>query len=145
MTEDWLREIDRKNMVGAVLLDYSAAFDVIDHRLLINKLRWYGFTPTAIAWLKSYLLNRTQRVFFNGSFSRIKQVESGIPQGSSLGPLLYSIFTNDFPLVLEKAKVSMYSDDTTLYAHAPTVNEISEILNKELIAVLEWVISNRLV
>ena len=79
MTDDWLRESDQKNIVEAVLLDFSAAFDIIDHSLLLEKHMCYGFTPPAILWIKSYLSNRTQRVFFNGSLSNIIQVESGIP------------------------------------------------------------------
>ena len=89
MTADWLREIDAKMIVGAVLLDFSAAFDIIDHSLLLEKHMCYGFTLPAITWIKSYLSNRTQRVFFNGSLSNIIQLESRIPQGSCLGPLLF--------------------------------------------------------
>ena len=84
MTDDWLREIDHKMIVGTVLLD-SAAFDIIDHSLLLEKHMCYGFTPPAIMWIKSYLSNRTQRVFFNGTLSNIIQVE-GIFQDSCLGP-----------------------------------------------------------
>ena len=98
MTDDWLREIDDKIIVGVVLLDFSAAIDIIDHCLLLEKRMCYGFTPPVIMWIKSYLSNRTQRVFFNGSLSNIIQLESGIPQGSCLGPCFFSIFTNDMPL-----------------------------------------------
>ena len=68
----------------------------------------YGFTPPAIFWIKSYLSDRTHRVFFNGSISNIIQVESGIPQGSCLGLLLFSIFADDLPLAPSKASVCMY-------------------------------------
>jgi hypothetical protein len=84
MTDDWLREIDYKKIVGDVLLDFSAAFDIIDYSLLLEKCMCYGFTPPAILWMKSYLSNRTPRVFFNGSLYNIIQVKSRIPQGSCL-------------------------------------------------------------
>jgi hypothetical protein len=92
-------------------------------------------------WIKSYLSNRTQRVFFNGSLSNIIQVEAGIPQCSSLGPLLLSIFTNDMPLALSKA---MYTNDATLYTSATTATEMTATLNKELQLVSEWVARNKL-
>ena len=121
MADDWLREIDDKMIVGAVLF---FAFDIIDHSLLLEKRKCYDFTPPAILWIKSYLSNRTQKVFFNGCLSNIIQVESGIPQGSCLSPLLFYFFTNDMPLTLSKARVSMYADDSTLYKSTTTVTEI---------------------
>ena len=92
----------------------------------------YGFTPPAIMWINSYLPNITQRVFFNGSLSNIIQLESGIPQGSCLGPLLFSIFTSDMPLILSKARVSIYVDDSTLYMSATTATEMTATVNIEL-------------
>ncbi len=82
MTDDWLRDTDNKNLVGAVLLDFTAAFDIIDHSFLIVKLKCYGFNPTAILWLESYLTNRKQTIFFNRSFSDLKLISCGVPQGS---------------------------------------------------------------
>ena len=78
--------------MGVVLLDFSAAFAIIDHSLLLEKHMCYGFTPPAIMWIKSYLSDRTHRVFFNGSLSSIIQVESGIPQGSCLDPFTFFNF-----------------------------------------------------
>ena len=86
ITDDWLREIDDKMIVGAVLLNLSAAFDIIDHDLLLEKHMCLGFTPLCYNVDKE-LSNKTQSVFFNGSLSNIIQVESGIPQGSCLSPL----------------------------------------------------------
>ena len=103
----------------------------LDHSLL-KKCKCYGFTPSAVAWIESYLTNRTQKVFFNGRLSNARHIQCGIPQGSSLGPLFFSIFTNDLPLVCKKACVSMYADDSTLYMSAQTVDEITSALNKEL-------------
>ena len=130
------------------MLDFSAAFDIIDHSLLLEKHMCYGFTPPAIMWIKSYFSNRTQRVFFNGSLQQMEatnkiQVESGIPQGSCLVPLLFSIFTNDMPLALSKTSASMYADDSTLYTSATTATEMTATL-KELQLVSERVARNKL-
>lgn len=145
MTDDWQTDIDQQNMIGAVLLDFSAAFDVIDHSILLNKLRCYGFATSAIAWIESYLTKRTQKVFFNGCLSNAQQMQCGIPQGSSLGPLLFSIFTNDLPQVCKSACVCMYADDSTLYKSAQTMAEITSVLNKELQLVYEWITNNKMV
>ena len=62
MTDDWLKDIDNKKIVWAVLLDFSAAFDIIDHNLLLRKRMCYDFTTSALMWIQSYLSNRTQRI-----------------------------------------------------------------------------------
>jgi hypothetical protein len=111
MTEDWLKSMDDRKLVGAVLPDFSAAFDIIDHELLLGKLKCYVFKSAALCWMESNLSRRRQKVLFNGSISSSKDIHCGVPQGSCLGPLLYSIFTNDLPSVMNKARVVMYADD----------------------------------
>lgn len=144
MTDDWLGHIDNKKIVGAVLIDFSSAFDVIDHKLLLSKLCAYGFNANATNWLKSYLFSRRQCVYFNGHFSAVKHLECGIPQGSCLGPLLFSIFTNDLPLALNEASMTMYADDSTVYAASNSHSELNILLQHELDLVIEWVDRNRL-
>ena len=145
MTDDWQCEIDKGRMVGAVLLDFSAAFDLIDYFLLSEKLKQYGFSGSALTWMESYLSNRKQTVFFNGSLSKVSDVNCGVPQGSCLGPLLFSIFINDLPLSLHKAQISIYADDSTIYATGSTIEEINIILDYELKSVIEWIKNNKLV
>lgn len=145
MTDDWLQEIDNKKICGAVLLDFTAAFDVIDHGLLLQKFERYGFKQSALNWLNSYLTNRSQKVYFNGSFSSSVNVDCGVPQGSCLGPLLYSIFTNDLPSAIQNAKVVMYADDTSIYTSAKTSAELTQVLNRVLGTIERWVKQNKLV
>lgn len=95
MTDDYLKYIDNKCLVGAVLLDFSSAFDVLDPTLLLDKLKCYKCAPYTIWWFNSYLSNRKkQYVFYNGSYSNVKKLQCVVPQGSFLGSLLFSIFTN---------------------------------------------------
>jgi hypothetical protein len=82
--------------------------------------------------MESYLSRGRQKVFFNGSFLDCKDLHCGVPQGRCLGPLLYSILTNDLPSVMNKARVVMYADDSTMYSTASAYNELTDVLSKEL-------------
>lgn len=145
MTDSWLAAMDSSMLVGTVMLDFSAAFEVIDHDLLIEKLACYGLKLSAITWLRSYLSSRSQRVYFNGTLSDSKQLDCGVPQGSCLGPLLYSIFTNDLPYAIEQASLTMYADDSTIYYAALTCSELNQVLSSELNIIHNWIIANKLV
>ena len=138
-------EITQRKMIGTVFLDFSAAFDILDHKLLLAKLKHYGFSSSALLFVNKNLNERWQMVYFNGSESDLKQVKHGVPQGSCLGTLLYSIFTNDFPLVLKTARITMYADDTTTYCAEETIDELNRNLNEKIKLVSEWVNSNGLI
>ncbi len=143
MVDDWYKEIER--IIGVVFLDFSAAFDILDHDLLLEKLKCYGFSSAALLWINSYLSERKQMVYFNGSQSDVKHLKQGVPQGSCLGPLLYSIFTNDFLLVLKKAHISMYADDSTIYLAETTIGDLNTNLSQEMKLVLDWINGNKLI
>ena len=78
--DDWW--LDERKVVGAVLLDLSAAFDILDHKLLLNELSCYSFEASAAAWINSYLTNRKYTVHFNSSYSEVRAASCGVPQGS---------------------------------------------------------------
>ena len=93
-------------MSGVCLLDTSAAFDTVESYLLLKKLRIYGFEDDVIRWFSTYLNGRRQSVCINGIMSRQMTVPSGVPQGSILGPLLYTLYTNELPEVIHEEKDS---------------------------------------
>lgn len=115
VTDDILSAIDKNKLTVLVLLDYSKAFDLINHRLLLAVLHYFGFGADALALLSSYLIGRKQRVLLNSIFSEALEVKSGVPQGSILGPLLFTIYTSNFYSYVNYCEAHYYADDTQLY------------------------------
>ena len=100
LTDILYEAADEKNISIAMSIDESAAFDVIDHRMLLQKLALYNFDSTTITWISNYLNYRSQFVMIGCHESKINSVKSGVPQGSTLGPTLFNIFTNELPDVV---------------------------------------------
>ena len=100
MYDQWVEAFEDDKLSAVVMLDLSAAFDVVDHEILIQKLEIYGFEECCISWFQSYLTNRSQQVYVEGSLSDPLLLEAGVPQGSILGPILYILYTNDLAEVV---------------------------------------------
>ena len=101
--------------VRAVFLDISKAFDKVWHEGLIFKLKQNGVSGKLLSFFQSYLSNRKQRVTLNGFHSEFASIESGVPQGSVLGPLLFLVYINDLEKGV-KSNVKFFADDTMLYS-----------------------------
>ena len=101
----------------AVFCDLSRAFDTIDRGILLRKLEFYGVRGLCLDWFSSYLSERYQFVDYNGSVSVTCLTELGVPQGSVLGPILFSIYVNDLSDTLIRARSLLFADDTTIYDH----------------------------
>ena len=143
LVNDLTKEMDTGKVPTNIYIDLSKAFDTLDHSILLNKLNYYGIRGVANNLLHSYISNRHQYVDFNGSISSTKVVDTDIPQGSILGPLLFLIYINDLPLVSPLFNMLMYADDTTLYCNMSN-NTNENDLNSELHKISEWLASNKL-
>ena len=106
-----------------LLLDYSKAFDVLEHSILLKKLEHYGIRGLALKWFESYLTDRHQFVTINGVDSCPRSIQYGIPQGSILGPLLFVIYINDLPNISNLAKFILYADDANIIVTGNTEEE----------------------
>ena len=113
-TDAILEAIDKKQLTATVLLDMSEAFDSVNHGILLSKLQYIGLSFTAIKWFCSYLQSRYQVVKNHNGTSAQLPTTCGVPQGSILGPLLCSIFTNDLPSIPRHSSRQCYVDDTKL-------------------------------
>lgn len=115
VTDDILEASDRGELTALVLLDYSKAFDRLNHSLLLAILHYIGFEESAARLVHSYLADRNQAVRVNGKISGIVGLSCGVPQGSILGPLLFLIYTSQLRSYLRFSAVHFYADDTQLY------------------------------
>ena len=126
------KEVDRGNLVGAVFIDLSKAFDTLSHGSLLSKLPSYGIQDDELEWFTDYLFGRQQLVKIGNGTSCKEMVNTDVPQGSILGPLLFIIFFNDFIDNLTVAKVVKYADDTVLYCSGKDVETIEQLLTSDL-------------
>ena len=125
-------------------LDLRKAFDTIDHRILLEKLNHYGFRGHCKEYLKSYYHNRQQFVYLNGHKSEMMTVLSGVPQGSILGPLCFSLFINDMPLAVD-ADVVLFADDAAFVITSPSLTILIQKVKKLFADLTRYLNANRLV
>ena len=130
----------------AIFLDLSKAFDTLNFNILLNKLQYYGIHGIALSLIKSYLTNRFQYVQFENSESDLLEIKTGIPQGSILGPLFFSIMINDLVKSSNKFKFLMYADDTTINFNLEDfpLEDREVLINDELEKINKWLKLNKL-
>ena len=144
--------LDSGKLPVTVYLDLSKAFDTLNHGILIGKLKYYGVTGTTLNWFKSYLHGRSQYVQINDVCSKTLPLQTGVPQGSILGPLLFIIYINDLMVASPKFEYILYADDSTLinslcvFRSDDTDNNgnTADCINQELKKVHDWLSANKL-
>lgn len=139
LVHDWAYTIDMQGAeIDSIMLDFSKAFDTVPHRRLIHKIEHFGISPTVCTWISSFLTGRYQKVVISGESSTWLPVTSGIPQGSVLGPLLFSLYINDIHYgMTQGTKVNLFADDSIIYREIKSRRDC-QILQSDIDVLTEW-------
>lgn len=143
-TNEWLWNIDNSLLNGVIFLDLKKAFNTMDHAILLGKLKLYGVSSQSLNWFQSYLSDRKQQTFIDGAQSDFCNITCGIPQGSILGPLLFTIYINDLPSCDLFSKPRLYADDTTLTTSAEDPWVLEYKMNYDMNLIQSWLSANKL-
>ena len=148
ITDDILFALDNKYFIALIMIDMSAAFDTIDHNILLHRLsHHFGINNSVLSWFRSYLNNRSHCVDVNNNISRSFQLFSGVPQGSVLAPILFTLYIKPLTSIISKFVFSyhFYAVDVQLYVTFDADKTLNaNVLTKCLKAVEQWLCCNKL-
>lgn len=122
-TQEISEALDENLQTDVIYTDFAKAFDKVSHSILLSKLKTYGFSDNLIELTRSYLTNRIQYVVYNNHESQRYLVNSGVPQGANLGPLLFLLFINDLPSVLKHSHALLFADDLKIWRNINSIED----------------------
>ena len=143
ITDNLKASIDSNFVSCGLFLDFSKAFDTVNHHILLGKLEHYGFRGVALKWFKNYLTNRKQMVNYKSVNSDTLVVSCGVPQGSVLGPLLFLIYVNGISQTSSLLSFLLFAGDTNLFFSHKDIKMLGKIVNQELCKVANWLACNK--
>jgi hypothetical protein len=133
--------LESNHNADVVYLDLSKAFDKVNHDILLHKLELTGISGKILKWVESFLKNRIQKVVINGASSAPADVQSGVPQGTVLGPVLFIIYMNDLHKVIKNTILKCFADDSKLIMSIKNPEDRMKLM-EDLEAVLKWTVDN---
>ena len=141
--EDILNDLNADENADILYLDFSKAFNKVDHAILLKKLNLYGIQGKVHRWLSNFLSGRTQHAVIDGVRSNVIRVLSGVPQGTVLGPLLFILYINDLFSVVKHSKIKVFADDSKLHKSIGSPTDC-KLLQEDLHAVVRWATNNNM-
>ena len=138
LVEEWLMNINNNEYTGVLFVDFAKAFDVIDHKLLLRKLALYKFSDESLSLIKSFISNRQHMVVLGNVQSQYKCQTYGVPQGSVLGPFLFSLYINDLPLYIFEALCELFADDTTIHTSHSNLSQLERSMQNNVNHLVQW-------
>ncbi len=141
MVFQWSTNMNKRDLTVLIFLNLRKAFDMVNHDLLLRKLKQYRISDNALYWFTSYLTDRKQYVQINQNKSESETITLGVPQGCILAPWLYM---NDLALEIEQSQLDMYTDDSTLGAAGGTLDVIEQKLKLDIYNIVNWCDDNRM-
>lgn len=137
-------QIKNNNSTLTVFFNLKKAFDKIDHDILIAKLLGMGLRGNCILLIKNYLSNRTQRCKANNTLSNSKTITCGVPQSSTIGPLLFIVYINDVVNYIQETETSLYADDTAFFTKLKSIPIANQTMSNACNQFQQWCNMNKL-